>query len=139
MSLAAAAARPLRQALRQPVVRRATARRLESTTARAADAAKDAAAKAQQTAAGFTSRASQGLSRVTSAAGPAIGRAASGLTSLLGRVGGRTGRVIGFVERASQTLVDVPPSHWGVGGRGRVEFPRPEGPLRVQQLTVRRE
>jgi len=83
MSLAAA--RPLRQALRQPAVRRATARRFESTT----------------TTAGATSKASQGLSRVTSAAGPALGRAAGGLARLLGRVGGRTGRAIGFVERAS--------------------------------------
>ena len=91
---------PLRRALRQPLVRRAVTRRLESTTtAKATETAKETAAKAQQTVAGVTSKASQGLSRVTSAAGPALGRAASGLSRMLGRVGGRTGRTIAFVER----------------------------------------
>lgn len=80
---------------------RLTQRRLESSTT---TAAKEAASKA-------TSAATKSLSAVTSAAGPAIGRAAQGLSSALGRVGGRTGRLISFVERMlcpfSLTLLSV--------------------------------
>jgi len=36
---------------------------------------------------------------VSSAAGPAIAGAAKGLGNALGKIGGRTGRLIAFVER----------------------------------------
>ncbi|KAJ4137532.1 uncharacterized protein FIESC28_03374 [Fusarium coffeatum] len=85
-------ARPM---LRSPALRVA-ARRFESTTAqKAADNAKKAAESAKQAA----SRAQEGLSRVTSTAGPAIAGYAKGMASTLGKVGGRTGKVIGFIER----------------------------------------
>lgn len=45
-----------------------------------------------------TSKAQQGLSKVTSAAGPAISGAARGVGNALGKIGGRTGRLIGFVQ-----------------------------------------
>lgn len=81
--------------LRSPALRVA-ARRFESTTAqKAADNAKKAAESAKQAA----SRAQEGLSRVTSTAGPAIAGYAKGMASTLGKVGGRTGKVIGFIER----------------------------------------
>ena len=76
-----------------------TARRFESSTAKATDAAKDTASKVSQTAAGYKSKASEGLSRVTSSAGPAISGAARGVGNALGKIGGRTGRLIAFVER----------------------------------------
>jgi F-type H+-transporting ATPase subunit g len=91
--------------LARPVLRQSRAslrmagRRFESnTTAKATDAAKDAAAKAQASATEYAAKAQEGLSRVTAAAGPAISGAAKGLASSLGKVGGRTGKVIGFVE-----------------------------------------
>ncbi|KIM98125.1 hypothetical protein OIDMADRAFT_20406 [Oidiodendron maius Zn] len=74
-------------------------RRFQSTTTKAADTAKDAATKATSSASNIQSKASEGLSRVTSAAGPAISGAAKGLGNALGRIGGRTGRLIQFVER----------------------------------------
>jgi len=74
--------------LRSPALRVA-ARRFESTAAqKAAENAKQAATRAQE-----------GLSRVTSTAGPAIAGYAKGVASTLGKVGGRTGKVIGFIER----------------------------------------
>ncbi|KAH6681302.1 putative sorbitol dehydrogenase [Halenospora varia] len=76
-----------------------TARRFESTTSKATEAAKDTASKASQTAAEYKSKASEGLSRVTSSAGPAISGAAKGLGNALGKIGGRTGRLIAFIER----------------------------------------
>lgn len=85
-------ARPL---LRSPAFRLA-GRRFESTTAqKATEAAKDSAGKAKE----YQAKAAQGLSRVTSAAGPAIAGVARGLTNTLGKVGGRTGKVVAFVER----------------------------------------
>lgn len=85
------AARPLlrRSALKLSAGRTA-ARRLESTGS-TADKAKEVASKS-----------SQGLSRVASAAGPALAGAAKGVSSAVGalsRIGGRTGRLIAFVER----------------------------------------
>jgi len=62
--------------------------RFESTSTKATEAAKQTAAKAQE-----------GLSRVSSAAGPAIANAAKGVSGALSRVGGRTGRLVAFVER----------------------------------------
>ncbi|KAH8906327.1 hypothetical protein BR93DRAFT_969530 [Coniochaeta sp. PMI_546] len=113
MSLPLLAARPL--------VRRSAlqiGRRLESTaTGKAADAAskatstakeatskatttaKDAAAKATATASEYAGKAQEGLSRVTSSAGPAIVNAAKGVSGALSKVGGRTGRLVAFVER----------------------------------------
>jgi len=76
-----------------------SARRFESTTAKATEAAKDTASKAQQTASDYKSKASEGLSRVSSSAGPAISGAVKGLGDSLGKIGGRTGKIIAFVER----------------------------------------
>merc|ERR1712093_934591 len=80
-------------------VRSPATRRFESTASKATEAAKDTASKAGETAAEYKSKASEGLSRVSSAAGPAISGAAKGLGNALGKIGGRTGRVIAFVER----------------------------------------
>ncbi|KAI9806507.1 MAG: hypothetical protein M1833_003694 [Piccolia ochrophora] len=78
--------------LRRPALRNA------STTSSAAEAASSGASKASEAASSTTSKASQGLSRVTSSAGPAIAGATKGLGQALGRVGGRTGRLIAFIE-----------------------------------------
>ena len=81
---------------------RIAARRFESsTTEKAAGAAKETAAKAGQVASEYQAKAAQGLSRVTSAAGPALMGAARGITGALGKIGGRTGRLIAFVESMS--------------------------------------
>ncbi|WJG34438.1 L-arabinitol 4-dehydrogenase [Fusarium oxysporum Fo47] len=89
-------ARPM---LRSPALRVA-ARRFESTaTQKATENAKQAASKATENAKLAASRAQEGLSRVTTAAGPAIAGYAKGVANTLGKVGGRTGKVIGFVER----------------------------------------
>ncbi|KAK9771056.1 hypothetical protein AB5N19_08298 [Seiridium cardinale] len=93
------------QALTRPVLRqsgalRMAARRFESsTTAKATDAAKETASKASGSASEYASKAQQGLSKVTSAAGPAISGAAKGVANSLGKIGGRTGRLIAFVEK----------------------------------------
>jgi len=79
-------------------------RRFQSTTAKVADAAKDTASKASEKASDYKTKASEGLSKVTSSAGPAISNAAQGVSKALGRIGGRTGRLIAFVER------QVPPA-----------------------------
>jgi hypothetical protein len=85
--------------LRSPALRVA-ARRFESTaTQKATENAKQAASKATENAKQVASRAQEGLSRVTSAAGPAIAGYAKGVANTLGKVGGRTGKVVGFVER----------------------------------------
>lgn len=113
MSLPVLAARPL--------VRRSAlqiGRRLESTaTGKAADAAnkatstakeaadkaastaKDATAKATSAAKEYAGKAQEGLSRVSSSAGPAILYAAKSASGALSKVGGRTGRLVAFVER----------------------------------------
>jgi len=75
-----------------------SARRFESTTAKATEAAKNTASKASQTASQYTSKASEGLSRVSSAAGPAISGAIKGLGNSLGKIGGRTGKLIALIE-----------------------------------------
>ncbi|TVY80622.1 ATP synthase subunit g [Lachnellula suecica] len=76
------------------------ARRFESTTtAKATEAAKDTASKASNTASEYKSKASEGLSRVSSSAGPAISGAATSVGNALGKIGGRTGKLIKFVER----------------------------------------
>lgn len=68
------------------------------TSVRYASNTSEAASKASQTASSAVSKASEGLSRVTSTAGPAISNAAQGLGSALRKVGGRTGKVIAFVD-----------------------------------------
>ncbi|KAI9171714.1 ATP synthase subunit [Paramyrothecium foliicola] len=91
-------ARPM---LRSPALRMA-ARRFESTTTqKATEAAKDAAAKSKE----YQAKAQEGLSRVTSAAGPALAGAARGVSSALGRVGGPVGRLVGFVERQTPQVI----------------------------------
>jgi len=74
-------------------------RRFESTTAKATEAAKETASKASETASDYKSKASQGLSRVTSSAGPALSGVAKSVSNTVGKIGGRTGRLIAFVER----------------------------------------
>ncbi|QPG96081.1 hypothetical protein C2857_003103 [Epichloe festucae Fl1] len=72
--------------IRSPALRMA-ARRFESTaTGKATEAAKDTASKAQQ-----------GLSRVAGAA--------RGVGNALSKVGGRTGRLIAFIERQTPSVV----------------------------------
>lgn len=89
------AAAPSRLMLRQfRLVGRQTTRRHASTT----DAAKDAAAKSKETASNVQSKASEGLSRVTSSEGSALSGAAQGVSNAISRIGGRTGRLISFVE-----------------------------------------
>lgn len=68
------------------------------TNLRQASTASETASKAKETTTSVTSKASQGLSRVTSSAGPAISGAVSGARNALGKIGGRTGRLISFVE-----------------------------------------
>ncbi|ESZ91038.1 ATP synthase subunit g [Sclerotinia borealis F-4128] len=75
------------------------ARRFESTSTKASEAAKDTASKVSEKASEFQSKASEGLSRVSSTAGPAIAGAAKTIGNALGKVGGRTGRLIAFIER----------------------------------------
>ncbi|KAI2622531.1 GroES-like protein [Hypoxylon sp. NC1633] len=92
---------------------RMATRRFESTTtAKATETVKDtaskassAASKASATASEYTAKAAQGLSRVTSSAGPAIAGAAKGVANSLSKVGGRTGRVVAFVEKQVPTVV----------------------------------
>ncbi|CCE29786.1 related to F1F0-ATP synthase subunit G [Claviceps purpurea 20.1] len=80
-------ARPM---LRSPALRMAS-RRFESTaTSKAAEGTKEVASKAQD-----------GLSRVVGAAGGV----ARGLGQTLSKIGGRTGRVIAFIERQTPFVV----------------------------------
>ncbi|KAM3509531.1 hypothetical protein MY10362_000525 [Beauveria mimosiformis] len=57
-----------------------------------------AARRYESTASNAASKAQQGLSKVTSAAGPAIAGAARGVGNALGKIGGRTGRLINFIQ-----------------------------------------
>lgn len=79
----------MRRVALAPSTRTVAARRFESS----------AASKAQSTAKDTANKAAQGLTRVASAAGPAITNAAKGASDALGKVGGRTGKLIKFVER----------------------------------------
>jgi F-type H+-transporting ATPase subunit g len=74
----------------QFAVRRAAIRNA-STNSEVAGSAKEKASQA-------ASKASEGLSRVTSSAGSAIIKAGQFTSSALGGIGGRTGRLIGFVQ-----------------------------------------
>jgi len=69
---------------------------------RHASSASDAASKAKETAA----KAQQSLSKLTATAGPAIANAAQNLGNALRRVGGRTGKVIAFVDCKGTHLSD---------------------------------
>ena len=88
-------AAPPRMMLRHArMIARQSPRRHASTT----EAAKEAAVKSKATASDATSKASQGLSRVTSSAGPAVSGATHRVTKAIGNIGGRTGRMISFVQ-----------------------------------------
>ncbi|KAI0438027.1 putative sorbitol dehydrogenase [Xylaria telfairii] len=119
--------------LARPVLRqsgawsRMAARRFESTTSKAAETAKEGAAKASSkasattseyatkaqeglskasaTASEYASKAQEGLSKVSSSAGPAIAGAAKGVASSLSKVGGRTARLVAFVEKQVPTVI----------------------------------
>ena len=100
---------------------RMATRRFESTTtAKATETAKEAAtkvkdtaskaketasevkdsatAKASATVSEYSTKAAEGLSKVTSSAGPAIAGAAKGVANSLGKAGGRTGKLVAFIE-----------------------------------------
>ncbi|KAF7592275.1 ATP synthase subunit G atp20 [Aspergillus hancockii] len=68
------------------------------TAVRYASNTPESAQKAGEAASSAASKASEGLSRVTSTAGPALSNAAQGVGSALRKVGGRTGKVIAFVD-----------------------------------------
>ncbi|KAL2798813.1 mitochondrial ATP synthase g subunit-domain-containing protein [Aspergillus germanicus] len=68
------------------------------TAVRYSSSTSQAASKATETASSTASKAQEGLSRVSSSAGPAISSAAQGLGNALKKVGGRTGKVVSFVE-----------------------------------------
>ncbi len=71
---------------------------LRRNNLRQASTTSEAASKVKETASATTSKASEGLSRVTSSAGSIVGGAASGARNALNKVGGRTGRLIAFVD-----------------------------------------
>ncbi|KAL4818661.1 mitochondrial ATP synthase g subunit-domain-containing protein [Aspergillus spinulosporus] len=71
---------------------------LTRTAVRHSSSTSQAASKATETASSTASKAQQGLSRVSSSAGPAITNAAQGLGNTLKKVGGRTGKVVSFIE-----------------------------------------
>lgn len=96
MSFAIARPLAMRRIALAPSTRTVAARRFESS---AASQAQNAAAKAQSTAKDTAAKAAQGLTRVATAAGPAITNAARGASEALGKVGGRTGRLVKFIER----------------------------------------
>ena len=89
-----------RALLRRPHIARLAIRNASSTS----EAASSGAAKVQQGASQATSKASEGLTRVTSTAGPALDRAGQAVTNALGGIGGRTGRMISFVQCKSTSL-----------------------------------
>ncbi|MCJ1292528.1 hypothetical protein MMC34_004079 [Xylographa carneopallida] len=94
------AATASRTIFRRPphLVLRQGARRNASTTSQATEAASNTASKAKETASNATSKASEGLSRVTSSAGSRLSRAGQAVSSTLGSIGGRTGRLVSFVQ-----------------------------------------
>ncbi|KAL2107177.1 hypothetical protein VUR80DRAFT_5593 [Thermomyces stellatus] len=83
--------------LARPILR--AARRAPLNGVRYNSSASEAASKAKDTASKTASKAAEGLSRVTSAAGPAISGAAKGIAGSLSKVGGRTGKVVNFIEQ----------------------------------------
>ncbi|KAI0009442.1 GroES-like protein [Xylariaceae sp. FL0662B] len=99
--------------LSRPVLRqsgrpwsRIAARRFESTaTGKASETAKESISKASKAASEYSAKAAQGLSKVSSSAGPAIAGAAKGVAESLSQVGGRTGRLVGFIEKQAPHVV----------------------------------
>ncbi|KAJ0297286.1 hypothetical protein COL5a_009339 [Colletotrichum fioriniae] len=89
--MSSALARPLMRTTARTLPSRVAARFESTTTKKATESAKDAAGKASE----YSAKAAQGLSRAASAAGPAL----SGAVNALGKVGGRTGKVINFIEK----------------------------------------
>ena len=79
-------------------IARQTTRRHASTTEAAKNTAANAAAKTKETASNAQTKASQGLSRVTTSASSGLSRASQGISTAISRIGGRTGRLISFVE-----------------------------------------
>ncbi|KAL8691911.1 MAG: hypothetical protein Q9218_002957 [Villophora microphyllina] len=79
---------------------RRSGQRHASTTSQAADAASTTVSKSKEAASNMTSKASQGLSRVTSSGGTALSGATQRVSNVLGRIGGRTGRLISFVNES---------------------------------------
>lgn len=79
----------------------------KDAASKTASTAKDATAKATSAAAEYAGKAQEGLSRVTSSAGPAIVNAAKGAAGALSKVGGRTGRLIAFVERMLLSISSI--------------------------------
>ena len=95
-------AAPSRMMLRHTrFVVRQTTRRHASTT----EAAKDTTIKSKEAVSNASSKTSQGLSRVTSSAGPAVSGAAQGVSKAIGNIGGRTGRIISFVQCESEPII----------------------------------
>ena len=80
---------------------RQTTRRHASTT----EAAKDTTVKSKEAVSNATSKTSQGLSSVTSSAGPAVSGAAQRASKAIGNIGGRTGRIISFVQCESEPTI----------------------------------
>lgn len=71
---------------------------IRRTAVRHSSSSSEAANKAKESASNAASKAQQGLSRVTSSAGPAIAGAASNVGNALRKVGGRTGKVIAYID-----------------------------------------
>ncbi|KAI0804354.1 GroES-like protein [Xylaria sp. FL0064] len=76
-----------------------------ASASQASASAKAAASKASATASEYASKAQEGLSKVTSSAGPVIAGAAKGAAASLSKVGGRTARVVAFVENQIPTVI----------------------------------
>lgn len=68
------------------------------SAARYASSSSESASKGAEAASSAASKASQGLSRASSTAGPMLSNAASNAASALRNVGGRTGKVVSFVD-----------------------------------------
>ncbi len=80
------------------LLRRQTRFILRRNNLRQASTTSEAATKAKETASQTTSKASEGLSKVTSSAGGIVGSAASRAQNMMSKVGGRTGKLVSFVQ-----------------------------------------
>ncbi|KAI1749679.1 GroES-like protein [Xylaria castorea] len=81
------------------------ASKASSAASQYASKAQESASKAAASASQYASKAQEGLSKVTSSAGPAIAGAAKGVASSLSKVGGRTARLVAFVEKQVPTVI----------------------------------
>ncbi|KJK62953.1 Mitochondrial ATP synthase g subunit [Aspergillus parasiticus SU-1] len=86
------------------------------TAVRYASSTPESAQKAGEAASSAASKASEGLSRVTSTAGPALSNAAQGVGSALRKVGGRTGKVIAFVDLGAVVSIAIVTTTPALGG-----------------------